>query len=183
MAKRDSKGRFLKRGKRTRKRRRIGATATKRRRRRGARKGSAMAKRKRRRASGASGTLGKVGTKAKVFGAGAVYGYVKERTKLLTNAAGEPYRIDAIGQDATVMVAAHLAAKHGPRDTRRAFDYLGLAIAGKLGMQVGASGGDFKAALQGAGDDDDLVGALDSDDFEDIDDGDGDGAEDIPAEA
>jgi len=141
-----------------------------------------MAKKTRRRHSkGAS--VSSIGTKAKVAAAGAAYGYAKEQTKWLADAGGKPYEVDAIGQDATFMVGAHLMAAHGPRITRKWFDYLALALAGHNGVKFGQSG--FKMSGLASQDSDDLVGDVDSDDFEE-DDADGaalNEAEDANAEA
>jgi len=161
--KRDSKGRFLKRGKKRKstkkrtKRSKIGAAK---------RKGRKVMAKKKRRRSTKGASITSIGTKAKVAAAGAAYGYAKEQTKWLRDAGGKPYQVDAVGQDATFMVGAHLMAAHGPRVTRKAFDYLALALAGHNGVKFGQSG--FKMSGE---DEEDLVGDVDPADFEE---GDGD---------
>lgn len=104
-------------------------------------------------------------TRAKIFGAGAAYGWAKEQKGYLANVP----KVDAIGMDGTAMVAAHLYAKHGPRFGRKWADFLATALAGHNGVRFGLAGFQM-SALQGMDyDDQDVVGALDPDDFLDED--------------
>jgi hypothetical protein len=155
------KGQFKPRAKarkgKARRRRKLGA-AKKGTRRTMARKRSSKGgkRRARRRSAGSSRLM----TRAKVAGWTAVYGYLKEQR----NTFKDVPKVDAIGQDATMMVVAHLAAKHGPRIVRGPLDSMATGLAGVVGYRLGASG--FKlSSIQGPGDDGDLVGAVDPSDF------------------
>jgi len=117
-----------------------------------------MAKKKKRRSRRRSSSS-KLMQRAKVMGWTALYGYLKEQRSMFANVP----KVDAIGQDATMMVGAHLLAKHGPSISRKAMDSLATGLAGVTGYRLGTSG--FKgSSLQGESDED-LVGELDPEDF------------------
>ena len=117
-----------------------------------------MPKKKRRRTRRRA-TSGKLMQRAKVGGWTALYAYLKEQKATFRNVP----KIDAIGQDATMMIAAHLLARHGPRVVKGPCDNLATGLAGVVGYRLGQSG--FKLdSLQGDPDED-LVGELDPADF------------------
>jgi len=117
-----------------------------------------MAKKKRRRRRGTSTST--VMKRAKVFGWTAAYGYAKEQTTMLAKVP----TVETIGQDATMMVLAHLMAKHGPKFTRGPMDSVATGLAGVVGLRFGAGG--FKS-ISGYGEDETILGEIDPADFAD----------------
>jgi hypothetical protein len=103
--------------------------------------------------------------RAKVAGWTAAYGYLKEQSKWSAEMMKLP-SIDAIGYDATMMLAAHYLSKHGPAVARRPLDYLATGLAGKVGYDFGVSG--FK--VKGLGGDGAIGGSLNPEDFDPDDD-------------
>ena len=138
------------------------------------RKSMAKKKTKRRRRRRAAGMNSDLMKKAKVAGWTAVYAYMKEKSTYGPTMMKAPY-VEAIGFDATAMLAAHYAAKHGPRFAKKPLDALATGLAGVVGYRFGAAG--FKISGMG-GDgaleegDDELAGDVDPDDFDDDDDDD-----------
>jgi hypothetical protein len=111
----------------------------------------AKKKARRRRRRGYSGGRGM--ERLKVFGAGTLYGYIRSKTNMLQQIP----ILDAVGRDATNAIGLHFLAKHF---RSRWLDRMATAVAGHVGVNLGASGLDVEAAAAMEGGDE-ISGALD----------------------
>lgn len=131
-----------------------------------------MAKKKRRRRRSAKVTA--LMKRAKVSGWTAAYAYAKEKSSWGPKMMALP-SLDAIGYDATMAIAAHYLAKHGPRITRKPLDALATGLAGVVGYRFGAAGFKIQGLGGGGVGEDDggaMEGEVDPNEFDDDDDDD-----------
>jgi len=171
MAKRDNKGRFLKRGStRRRKASRPKSRTRKRRSPAAPRKARAVAKKRRKRSSGGRRRSGgsvsstfSARTKGEVAGAGAVFGYLTSQTKSGIELYAKAPKVSAIGKDGTMAVVAHFVAANSSGAVRKWADRLSVALAGAASVALGRVNfkGDQLAGMEGAADY--LSGSIDGD--------------------